>query len=142
MADSLTWGSAWGSVLHRERCSPLSHFFNLEVFQTQKFIFPKRRDTQLRRTRKAYVTGREMPAAFACRTIIWGGRGTVGSWEGRSRTPKSHTGPDISQGQMPLLEHDKGDCFHLCNLQGSQAPFSFCPPDRAEGLARLLLSPG
>lgn len=51
------------------------------------------------------------------------------------------TGPDISQGQLPLLEHNRDACFHLYNLQSSPAPFSCCPPDRAEGLARPLLSP-
>lgn len=45
MADLLTWGSAWGFVLHRERCSSPIHFFNLEAFQAQKFIFLKRRET-------------------------------------------------------------------------------------------------
>jgi hypothetical protein len=62
----------------------------------------------------------------------------MGTWEGRGRTLKPVTGPDISQGQMPLLEHDKDACFHLYNLQSSHAPFSCCPPDRAEGLARPL----
>lgn len=33
MADLLTWGSAWGFVLHRQRCSSPIHFFNLEAFQ-------------------------------------------------------------------------------------------------------------
>lgn len=82
-----------------------------------------------------------MPAAFAWRTTIWEGGGLWGSGKEGAAYPSQSAGPDISQGQMPLLEHDKDACFHLYNLQSSYSPFSCCPPDRTEELAWPLLSP-
>lgn len=79
MADSLTWGSA----LHRERCSP-SHFFTLEAFQTQKFIFLKRRKRHTASKNQEGLCHRKGDACCLClEDTPLGGRGAVGSWAGR-----------------------------------------------------------